>query len=120
MKNKKPDNPRLLELIRFLQKMSRENDAKIWNAIANVLSKPRSMRVSINLSRISRHSEKGEVVAVPGKVLGSGTINHPVTVAAFSFSPAAREKIRRAKGKCLTFSELVKKNPRGSNVRIVV
>jgi len=120
MKKKKPDNPQLLELIRFLKKASRENDAKIWKTIADSLSKPRSTRVSVNLSRINRHTEKGEVVVVPGKILGSGNISHPVTVAAFAFSAAAREKIKQAKGKCLTFPELVKKNPRGSNAKIMV
>lgn len=120
MKKKKPDNPQLLELIRFLKKASRENDAKIWNTMAGSLSKPRSTHVSVNLSRINRHTEKGEVVVVPGKILGSGNISHPVTVAAFAFSAAARDKIKQAKGKCLTFPELVKKNPRGSNVKIMV
>lgn len=115
----KPDNPHLLSLIRFLKKAARENDAKIWKSIANALLKPRSRRISVNLSHIDRQTEKGQVVAVAGKVLGVGTIHHPTTVAAFAFSAKAREKIRKAKGKCLTFPELVKKNPRGSNVRIV-
>jgi len=119
MKKRKPDNPQLLELIRFLKKVSKENDAKIWSTMANSLSKSRSTRVSVNLSRINRHTEKGEVVVVPGKVLGSGNINHPVTVAAFAFSAAAREKIKQAKGKYSTFPELVKKNPKGSNVKIM-
>ncbi|MFQ6068567.1 MAG: 50S ribosomal protein L18e [Candidatus Bathyarchaeia archaeon] len=119
MKKTKSNNPQLLNLIRFLKKTSKENDAKIWNSIANALTKTRSRRISVNLSRINRHTEKGEVVAVAGKVLGAGTLRHPVTVAAFAFSAKAKEKIRKAKGKCLTFPELVKKNPRGSNVKIV-
>jgi large subunit ribosomal protein L18e len=119
MKKRKPDNPQLLELIRFLKKVSKENDAKIWNTMADSLSKPRSRRVSVNLGHINRHTEKGEFVAVPGKVLGSGTLSHPITVAAFAFSTTASEKIKQAKGKCLTFPELVKKKPKGTNVKIV-
>ncbi|MDH5448058.1 MAG: 50S ribosomal protein L18e [Candidatus Bathyarchaeota archaeon] len=119
MKKGQPDNPQQLSLIRFLKKAAKENDARIWNSIANAVSKTRSRRVSVNLSRINRHTKKGQVVAVAGKVLGAGTLSHPITVAAFAFSATAREKIKKAKGKCLTFPELVKKNPKGSNVRIV-
>lgn len=119
MKKAKLENPQLLELIRLLKKAARENDAKIWEDMADSLSKPRSRRVSVNLSRINRNTEKGQVVAVAGKVLGAGTLDHPMTVAAFAFSKAAEVKIKTARGKCLTFTELIKKNPKGSNVKIV-
>ena len=59
------------------------------------------------------------MVAVPGKVLGSGALTHPTTIAAFAFSATATRKIKKARGKCLTFPELVKKNPKGANVKIV-
>ncbi len=119
MKKAKPENPQLLDLIRLLKKTARENNAKIWKDIADSLSKPRTKRASVNLSRINRHTEKNQVAAVAGKVLGTGIISHPVTVAAFAFSGPAEAKIKKAKGKCLTFPELVKKNPKGSNVKIV-
>ncbi len=119
MKKTKTENPQLLELIRFLKKAAKENDAKIWQDIAKTLSKPRSRSTSVNLSRVNRHTEKGQVVVVAGKILGSGTLDHPVTVAAFAFSAMAEEKIKKAKGKCLTLNELVKKHPKGSNVKIV-
>ena len=119
MKKSKSDNPQLLDLIRFLKKAAKENDAQIWNSVADALSKPRSRRKSVNLSRINRHTEKGQAVAIAGKVLGSGTLRHPVTVAAFNFSAASKKKIKKVKGKCMTFPELVKKNPKGSNIKIV-
>jgi large subunit ribosomal protein L18e len=59
------------------------------------------------------------MVVVPGKVLGTGEIGHSVTVAAFSFSNRAREKIEGARGRCVSFVDLIKKNPKGSNVRII-
>ena len=58
-------------------------------------------------------------MAVPGKVLGAGRIDHPINVAAFAFSEQAKSKILEAKGKCLSFSELVEKNPKGTNVKIL-
>ena len=44
------------------------------------------------------HASDGDVIVVPGKVLGTGDLNRKVTVAAFSFSKSAVEKIRNAKG----------------------
>ena len=119
MPKKRPENPQLIGLISFLKKASRDNDAKIWTRIAESLNKARSRRVSVNLSRINRYTQKGQVVAVPGKVLGAGRLQNPLTVAAFAFSAKAEKKIKESRGKCLTFRELVAKNPKGSNVKIV-
>jgi len=115
----KTTNPELIELIRFLKKQSRENKANIWWDIAERLAKPRRRFTAVNLSRLNRNTEKNEMVAVPGKVLGAGEINHPISVAAFTFSENAKEKIKAARGKCLSFSDLVKKNPKGSNIKII-
>lgn len=119
LKKSKSSNPDLLGLIRFLKKASTESNTKIWRSVAAVLSKTRSNRVTINLSRINRHTEKNQTVVIGGKVLGSGNLSHPVTVAAFEFSTTARIKIRKAKGKCLTLQELVKRNPSGTNVKVL-
>jgi len=56
---------------------------------------------------------------VPGKVIGTGKIDHPITVAAFSFSEKAKEKIKVARGKAISLLQLIKKNPKGSNVKII-
>lgn len=119
MKRSTRSNPQLCNSVRFLTKTANDNNAKIWKHVADCLSKTRRKRISVNLSRINRHTEKGQTVAVPGKVLGSGMLKHPVTVAAFEFSANAKEKIRNSKGKYMTFNELVKKNPKGSNVKVV-
>ncbi|MDI6847074.1 MAG: 50S ribosomal protein L18e [Candidatus Bathyarchaeia archaeon] len=119
MKKVKTTNPELVKLIRFLKKQSRENKSKIWRDVAERLAKPRRKRIAVNVSRLNRYTEKNETVVIPGKVLGAGEINHPITVAAFTFSEKAKEKIRAAKGKCLSFFDLVKKNPKGSNVKII-
>jgi large subunit ribosomal protein L18e len=83
------------------------------------LAKPRRKRISVNVSRLNRCTGKKETVVVPGKVLGAGEMNHPITVAALSFSEIAKEKIKAARGKCVSFFELIKKNPKGSNVKII-
>lgn len=119
MKKVKATNPELTELIRFLKKQGKANNAKIWESIAELIAKPRRKRVAVNISRLNRYTEKNETVAVPGKVLGAGEIDHSIKVAAFTFSEKAKAKIKAAKGKCLSFFELAKKNPKGLNVKII-
>jgi len=112
-------NPEFIDLIRFLRKQSRENNALIWLDIAERLTKPRRQRIAINVSRLNRCTEKKETIVVPGKVLGTGIMDHALTVAALAFSAKAKEKICAANGKCLSFPEVIKKNPKGSNIKII-
>jgi large subunit ribosomal protein L18e len=83
------------------------------------LSTSKRSRVAVNVSRLNRYTKEGETVAVPGKVLGSGKANHPMTVAAFSFSDKAQSKILKAKGSCISIRELMEKYPEGANVRVM-
>lgn len=119
MRRTKATNPELLELVDSLKKQSRESKAEIWRDVAERLVKSRSRRIVVNLSCLNRYSSRNETVVVPGKVLAAGEITHPLTVAAFTFSGKAQEKIKAAKGKCVSFSDLAKKNPTGSNVKII-
>jgi large subunit ribosomal protein L18e len=115
----KKTNLILRELIETLYKYSRQYNARIWKAVADELSKPSRKRRAVNISRINRYTKPGDVVVVPGKVLGAGNLDHPVTVAAFSFSKSAVEKIVKAGGRPITIFELLRENPTGSNVRII-
>jgi len=119
MRRVRSTNPQLLSTVRLLRKVARENDAPIWRDVADRLSSSRRRRVTINVGRLNRHAKDGETVVVPGKVLGAGTLDHAFFVAAFAFSGEAENKILRAKGKCLSISELAKANPKGSKVRIM-
>lgn len=117
--NKNKTNPQTVDLVRSLHKASAENKAPIWLAVSRALKKPRKNMAQINLSRISRLTNNGETVAVPGKVLGAGNVNHKVTIAALAFSASAREKIQLAGGTCITLNQLLEKNPKGTEVRIM-
>lgn len=115
----KSSNVLLLRLIEDLKKKAYEEEAPIWRDIARRLSRPRSRRAEVNVGDIARYTKNKEVVVVPGRVLGAGSINHGVTTAALSFSARAREKITAAGGECLPLEELLEKNPRGSGVKII-
>ena len=119
MRETKSPNPEIVQLIRFLKKQSKEKEANIWLDVAAYLSKPSRHRIAVNLSRINRYTEKSDTIVVPGKVLGSGMLDHAVTVAAFNVSAKAKEKLTAAKAKYMSITELVEKNPTGSNVKII-
>ena len=115
----KTTNPELIKLIRFLREQSRKNNVEIWKDVAERLSKPRRKRITVNISRLNRYTEKKETIVIPGKVVGTGKINHPITVAAFAFSETAKEKVKAARGKTLSVVQLIKKNPKGSNIKMI-
>jgi len=119
MRETKTTNPQLTALIFHLKKESRDKQAPIWLDVADHLARPRTQRVIVNLSKLSRHTKKADVVVVPGKVLGTGSIDHAVTVAAFDISDTAKAKLEAVKAKYITIIELLEKNPKGSNVKII-
>ena len=119
MRETKTTNPELIQLIRLLKEDSRERHAGIWLDIAEYLSKTRSQRISVNLSTLNRNTKRSDVIVVPGKLLGSGSMNHAVTVASFGASQKAKDKLVAAKSKYLSIPELLEKNPKGANVRII-
>ncbi len=118
MKKSRSTNPRLRELITTLAKRTHDSGQAIWRDLAERLARPSSRRAEVNVGRIARYTREGDVVAVPGKVLGAGSIAHSVTVAAFAFSEKARRKITTAGGRCMSFEELMKES-KGSGVKIM-
>ncbi|KUJ98854.1 MAG: 50S ribosomal protein L18e [Thermococcales archaeon 44_46] len=119
MKRTGPTDINLRRLIRYLRKKSNEENVKIWKDIAWRLERPRRQRAEVNLSRINRYTKEGDMVIVPGSVLGAGNLDHKVIVAAWKFSEKAREKIIQAGGEAITIEELVERNPKGSGVIIM-
>jgi len=117
---RKKSNPNLVTLIDVLLNESAKNDAAIWKDVAERLAKPTRLHAEINVSKIEKYAKADEYVVVPGKVLGGGSITKPVKVAALSFSETAKRKIAEAGGKCMKIDELIRENPKGSGVRIMV
>ncbi len=115
-----PTNPYLKQLVEDLKKKHFAEKTPIWLAVAEKLEKPRRQKVEVNLSDIERNVQKGETVVVPGIVLAAGELTKNVNVAAWRFSGNAGDKIKKAKGKVLTIDELVKENPKGTGVKILV
>jgi large subunit ribosomal protein L18e len=112
-------NPNIKEIVASLKEKSYTEDAAIWKDIAKRLERPTRKSAEVNISDINRHTSPDELILVPGKVLGNGTLDHKVNVAAMSFSKSAEEKIATAGGECMAILEVVDKNPKGSGIRIM-
>lgn len=114
-----PTNPYLRELIATLKKKSLELKAPIWKDTAEKLSRSSRRRIEVNLSDIERNVTDGETILVPGVVLSSGALTKKVNIAAWKFSESTKQKIKNSNGKIMTIEELMKENPKGSNVKII-
>jgi len=115
-----PTNPVMKRLIEDVRNQGYKEKIPFLIEIAKKLEKSKRMRPEVNLSQLNRVCKENETVIVPGKILSSGILKKPLTVAAASFSMKAVEKINEAGGKTLSIRELIKNNPKGKNIRIVI
>jgi large subunit ribosomal protein L18e len=102
-----------------LRNAFKRNKAPIWRALQKELAGPRANRREINVRRLAEITKADEVVIVPGKVLGTGSLGHKLTLCAFSISQTAARKITDSGGKVVTFDDLIDKHPDGKGVRII-
>lgn len=116
---RKKTNPELQYLIEQLRHTAAKEGVALWKRVAADLASSTNSRRIVNLSRINRSAQKNEMIVVPGKVLAAGELTKPVSVAAFRFSQQAKEKIEHAQGKTVTLFELLQKNPKGKDIRII-
>ncbi len=110
------DREDLNELINLLK----GKEKGIWKRTAELLALPRRRRVEVNLYKLSKYGDEKKVLLVPGKVLGSGNLDKKITVAAFSFSESAKKALKHTKSKIMDIEELVKENPEGKDVMIII
>ena len=118
MRPSQKTNSHLKQLTTDLYKLSSENKSNLWRTIADDLLVSTRNKKLVNLFTLDINAKDGETIVVPGKVLGTGDLNRKLTVAAYSFSKSAVEKIKNAKGSAITIQELLQKNPKGKDVRI--
>ena len=112
-------NLQLESLIKNLKKKSIEENVAIWKRIAVDLEKPSRNRRIVNLNKLDKNSKEGEIIVVPGKVLGDGVIQKNIVVAAYQFSGSAMKKLQESKSTIMKINDLVDKYPKGQKVRII-
>lgn len=115
-----PTDPNTRALINALRKTSAKHDARIWKRVAEIIAYPSRKRPTVNVGKIGRYTNAGDIIVVPGKVLGSGIMPHKVTVAALNASATARSAIVGAGGSLISIDELMAKVPKGKGINIIV
>lgn len=113
-------DPNTRALINALTKTSKKHDVRIWKRVAEMIAQPARQRPAVNIGKIERHTNAGDIVVVPGKILGSGIITHKVTVAALNASSTARSAIIEAGGSVMSIDELLTQVPKGRGIMIIV
>ena len=113
------ENPELVRTLIELRRASKAHQAKVWLDLAEKLARPRHQHGPVNVGLLDQVAKPKETLVVCGKLLAAGEIKKPLTVAAFHFSAAAREKIHQAGGTALSIDELLKAVPDGSGVRLL-
>jgi large subunit ribosomal protein L18e len=115
-----PENPRLQKLLVVFRKHAKTAKAPLYGRLAELLVRRARLKHGVNIAKISRFTNAGDVVAIPCKVLSLGDLKHAATIYAFSYSSAARQKIAKAGGSAHALEELAKAKPDGSKVRIII
>jgi large subunit ribosomal protein L18e len=92
----------------------------VFKEIASVLKGNRRARPEPNLGHINRVVKDGDVIVVPGKLLGTGALEHKnVTIGALAWSESCIEKVKAAGAKLLSLPQMLEQYPKGSNIRLV-
>lgn len=114
----KHKNPNTQKLVQELKKVSIEKKIPLWKRIASDLERPNRGYREVNLFRIDSVCKEGEIIIVPGKVLGTGELTKKITVVAPKFSESAISKINKS-GKAIMLEDFMKENIKGKGVRII-
>jgi large subunit ribosomal protein L18e len=107
------------ETVWILRKAFKVGKAPIWKRLESELASPRANKSEINISKLARVTKDGEIIVVPGKIIGSGRIDHKLTVYAFSVSQKAAKKLTDSGSKILTMANLTESFPEGTGVRLI-
>ena len=94
-----------VDMLKTLKKASKENNAPIWAKVADYVQKSRSNQKIVNLTKINQTTEDGNAVVITGKILGTGSILHKVSVSSLSISNSAAKKIIESGGEVLNFQK---------------
>ena len=111
-----PSNIQKRMLARKLWKTKR----RIWRDVSKYLMAPQKNRVEKNLGDLHNVTNEGDVVIVPGKVLANGTLTKKITIACYSISKSAANKLEASKIKRISIEQLMDENPSGKGVRIII
>jgi large subunit ribosomal protein L18e len=116
-----PKKLETVKLITSLEKALKKTQSNAWEAIAEIIEKPRRRRVEINLDRLNKIAAKnqGKILVVPGKVLSQGEITEKTTIVSETVSEEARKKIS-AKAQYISLKEFAEKAEKTKPSEVII
>lgn len=112
-------NQIVIQMVKTLRGASKKNNAPIWGKLAELALKPTRAKRTINLGQLDKFVADNDVVIVPGKLLGTGSLSHKITICSFSISTTGAKKITESGGKILDIAQIIKNHPTGKGVKII-
>jgi large subunit ribosomal protein L18e len=112
-------NQVVIQMVKALRGASKKNNAPIWEKLAEFALKPTRAKRTLNLGQIDKFVSDNDVIIVPGKVLGTGSLSHKITLCSFSISSTGAKKIMQSGGKILDITQIIKNYPTGKGVKII-
>ncbi|HOZ35541.1 MAG TPA: 50S ribosomal protein L18e [archaeon] len=87
------------KLIENLYKLSKDKKKEIYVSVAKILEASSKKQPSKNLFNLQKMSyiNDGDIVVIPGKILGTGILEKKITIYALSFSESAKTKYKGLK-----------------------
>ena len=77
-------NQIVIQMVKTLRGASKKNNAPIWERLADQALKPTRAKRTINLGQLDKFVADNDVVIVPGKILGTGSLSHKITICSSS------------------------------------
>ncbi len=108
-------NVETVALVNFLKKQK----APLWKTLATLITRPRRKAIAVNIEKINKLTNGGEIAIVPGKILSKGELTHETAIIALRFSEQARKKLAK-KANLMTINEFIKKQKDFKNIPIKI
>jgi large subunit ribosomal protein L18e len=113
----KKENPKVLKWIEVLESSAKKSEKKAFcKRILGIVSKPSRKAVAVNLYKINKYSKNNDNIIVPGKILSTGSIDHPVSISAIDYSAGAMKELKNANCNILNIEEIIGKK----NLKIII
>lgn len=108
-----------LQLIKLVNEI-KKSDSEFWLKVAKYLVRPKRKQIEVNLRKINNKAKDGDIILVPGKLLGDGVLDKKITIACYKASRNAINKINFSNSKLIGIGELFKKNKNGEGIKLIV
>lgn len=111
------EKQRTKEWISILEKIDpKSGNAGLASRMIRLVALPRRQRVKVDLKKLNTSAEVGSNMVVPGKILGTGSIDKKFTFTAIEISLPALMKLKDAGCTPVHISEMLKKE----NLKLVI